>query len=416
MIVARTSNGPYRVWCLSLLAITGVACGSGSSSSGTGGGPGSAGVSGSVGSGGSGGSVGSTGSAGTTGGAGTAGEAGTSGSAGNVGSTGTAGAGNSGNAGSMGSTGSAGASGSAGVGGSSAGRGGVTGGGGRGGSTSTAGATGTAGNAAGGRGGTTGTAGSTGTGGGAGAAMPSAGCGTATASPMSGHFTIDAAGTAREYIIKIPTGYDRNHPYRLIVAFHGRMYDAASVDAGGAPSPSGPYYGIEPLSGGSAIFVAAQALSTSWTNANDIPYVNAMIARFKTELCIDQRRIFATGFSMGAIQTIALGCAEADVFRAIAAMSGSLNGGTCSGTQPIAYWGSHGTNDPTINISNGRMVRDTFRMRNHCTTTTVAGSPAGCVNYQGCDAGYPAVWCEFDGVHEPPPYSGSAIWAFLSQF
>src|SRR6266496_80236 len=381
MIVSRTSNGRYRVWCFSLIAITGVACGSGSSTSGTGGGPGGACAGDS---GGSGGSMGC---------AGTAGEAGTSGSAG--------------------STGRAGASGSAGTGGCSAGRGGATGAGGRGGATSTAGATGTAGNAAGGRGGTTGSAG---TGGGAGAAMPSAGCGTATASPMSGHFTIDAAGTMREYIIKIPTGYDRNHPYRLIVAFHGRMYDAASVDAGGAPSPSGPYYGIEPLSGGSAIFVAAQALSTSWTNANDIPYVNAMIARFKTELCIDQRRIFATGFSMGAIQTIALGCGEADVFRAIAAMSGSLNGGTCSGTQQIAYWGSHGTNDPTINISNGRMVRDAFRMRNHCTTTTIAGSPSGCVNYQGCDAGYPAVWCEFDGVHEPPPYSGSAIWAFLSQF
>jgi hypothetical protein len=415
MIVARTSNGRYRVWCFSLLAIAGVACGGGASTSGTGGGPGSAGT---------GGNVGSTGSGGA-GTAGSAGEAGTSGNAGTVGSTGTAGAGNGGsagnggnggNGGNIGSTGSAGASGSAGTGGNAAGRGGATGAGGRGGSTSTAGTTGTAGSGAGGRGGTTGSAGSTGTGGGAGAAMPSAGCGTASAAPMSGHFTIDASGTMREYIIKIPTGYDRNHPYRLIVAFHGRMYDAASVDAGGAPSPSGPYYGIEPLSGGSAIFVAAQALSTSWTNANDIPYVNAMIARFKTDLCIDQRRIFATGFSMGAIQTIALGCAEADVFRAIAPMSGSLNGGTCSGTQQLAYWGSHGTNDPTINISMGRAVRDAFRTRNHCTTTTVAGSPSGCVNYQGCDAGYPVVWCEFDGVHEPPPYSGSAIWAFLSQF
>jgi polyhydroxybutyrate depolymerase len=415
MIVARTSNGRYRVWCLSLLAIAGLGCGSGSSTTGTGGGPGNAGA------GGRGGDVGSSGSAGASGAAGTSGagttgstgEGGTSGNAGTIGSTGAGGAGQAGNAG---STGTAGASGGPGTGGSAAGRGGSTGPGGRGGSTSTAGATGTAGNGAGARGGSPGDAGSTGTGGGAGAAMPSAGCGTATGSPMSGHFTIDASGTMREYIIKIPAGYDRNHPYRLIVAFHGRMYDAASVDAGGAPSPSGPYYGIEPLSGGSAIFVAAQALSTSWTNANDIPYVNAMIARFKTELCIDQRRIFATGFSMGAIQTIALGCGEADVFRAIAAMSGSLNGGTCAGTQQIAYWGSHGTNDPTINISNGRMVRDTFRTRNHCTNTTVAGSPSGCVNYQGCDAGYPAVWCEFDGVHEPPPYSGSAIWAFLSQF
>jgi hypothetical protein len=38
------------------------------------------------------------------------------------------------------------------------------------------------------------------------------------------------------------------------------------------------------------------------------------------------------------------------------------------------------------------------------------------VNYQGCDTGYPVSWCEFDGVHEPPPFSGEAIWAFLSQF
>jgi poly(3-hydroxybutyrate) depolymerase len=409
MIVARTSNGPYCVPCFALLALVGLACGGGSSTSGTGGGSGN----------GSPGNAGTTGSAGTSATAGTSGVAGTSGQAGTNGDAGTGGnvapTGSAGVSGGAGTTGSAGATG---VAGSTAGRGGTTGSAGRGGTTGT-GATGTAGSAAAGRGGTTGTAGSTGTGGAAGAAgaaMPSAGCGKTTATPASGHFTIDASGTMREYIIKIPAGYDGNHPYRLIIAFHGRMYDAASVDAGGAPSPSGPYYGIEPLSGGSAIFVAAQALSTSWTNANDIPYVNAMITRFKAELCIDQRRIFATGFSMGAIQTIALGCAEAETFRAIAPMSGSLNGGTCSGTQQLAYWGSHGTNDPTINISNGRMVRDTFRMRNHCTTTTVAGTPSGCVNYQGCDSGYPVTWCEFDGVHEPPPYSGSAIWAFFSQF
>jgi len=193
------------------------------------------------------------------------------------------------------------------------------------------------------------------------------------------------------------------------------MYDAASVDSGGAPSKEGPYYGIQAQAAGSAIFVAPQALSTSWTNANDIPYVNAMIARFEAQLCVDQSRIFATGFSMGAVQTIALGCAEGDVFRAIAPMSGEVMG-SCGGTHPIAYWGSHGTNDPTIPIAMGRAARDTFRMRNHCTTQTVAGTPTGCVDFQGCDAGYPVSWCEFDGVHEPPAYSGEAIWKFLSQF
>jgi poly(3-hydroxybutyrate) depolymerase len=248
--------------------------------------------------------------------------------------------------------------------------------------------------------------------------MPSAGCTSATTAPASGRFTIDASGTSREYIIKMPAGYDPRHPYRLIIALHGAMYDDTSVDAGGPPTAAGagPYYGIEPLSGGSAIFVAAQATSSGWTNANDLPYVNAMIARFESQLCIDQSRIFMVGFSMGSIETIQLGCTLGNVLRAIAPMSGSLQGRSCSGTTPIAYWGSHGTNDPTIPIAQGRGVRDTFVARNHCTTTTVAGSPSGCVNYQGCDAGKPVGWCEFDGVHQPPPYSGSAIWTFFSQF
>jgi poly(3-hydroxybutyrate) depolymerase len=245
--------------------------------------------------------------------------------------------------------------------------------------------------------------------------MPSAGCNSAGGAPASGHYTIDASGTSREYIIKMPASYDPKHPYRLIIAFHGKMYDAASVDSGGAPSKEGPYYGIEPMAGGAAIFVAAQALPASWLQANDIPYVNAMIARFESQLCIDQSRIFATGFSMGAIQTIALGCAEGNVFRAIAPMSGEIMG-SCAGANKIAYWGSHGTSDPTIPIAMGRAARDMFRTIDGCASTSAAGSPSGCVNYQGCASGYPVSWCEFDGMHEPPPFSGEAIWAFFTQF
>jgi polyhydroxybutyrate depolymerase len=228
---------------------------------------------------------------------------------------------------------------------------------------------------------------------------------------------IDVSGTMREYIIKMPAGYNATRPYRLIFAFHGGMYDAASVDAGGAPSPSGPYYGIEPLAGGSAIFVAPQALSGSWTNTSgrDVAYVNAMVARFEAQLCIDRSRIFATGFSFGGIMTLALGCAEADVFRAIAPMSAQIQG-TCGGNAPIAYWSSHGTTDTTITPMQGEMARDMFRTRNGCTTQTVMGDRAGCLDYQGCSAGHPLTWCTFTGAHMPAPFAGEAIWAFFSRF
>ncbi len=353
-------------WCRALLIASVLGCGS--STGGTG-------------SGGAGGSAGRSGSGGLSGSGGPAATGGSPGTGGVVGAGGASVAG----AGAAGATGAAGTTGTAG----SKGTGGTTGGA-----------------------GSKGTAGATGSGG---APVPSSGC-SATTSPASGMATIDVSGTSRQYILTLPAGYDPHHVYPLLFAFHGGSYNAQWV-VDGDPPQSGPYYGIQAEANDTVILVAPQALSGSWTNTNgqDVAYVDAMISRFESQLCVDQSRIFATGFSFGAIMTIALGCNDSAKFRAVAAMSGEIMNG-CPDTRPLPYWSSHGMSDPTINISLGEAARDSFVQRNHCTTQTVASSPSGCVSYQGCDPGYPVVWCPFDGVHQPPPFAGSAIWAFLSQF
>ena len=286
---------------------------------------------------------------------------------------------------------------------------GGSGGGGDAGATTTGGSSG-APNGGSGEIGGSGTSGSGGLGG-----TPSTGCSSAQV-PMNGRFTIDVAGTEREYILKLPADYDVTMPLhrRLIFAFHGARYSAQTVADGGPPG-SGPYYGIEAASGESAIFVATQALSSGWSNAGDVAYVNAMVTRLKTELCVDESRIFATGFSAGAIMTTTLGCTGDATFRAIAPMSGSLPS-PCDGTRPLAYWSSHATEDMTIRIPQGEASRNEFIEKNGCSMTTVPGDRAGCVNYEGCDAGAPVTWCTFSGAHEPAPYAGEAIWAFFSQF
>jgi poly(3-hydroxybutyrate) depolymerase len=279
----------------------------------------------------------------------------------------------------------------------------------------TAGEAGSAGTPGGGGGGTSsgGSAGSGGLGG-----SPSTGCNTARV-PASGRFTLDVSGTEREYILSLPDGYDVMEPraYPLVLLFHGRAYSAQTVADGGPPGMTGPYFGLEAASSGNAILVAAQALSTSWTNQDgrDIAYIDAMIARFGVELCIDTSRIFAVGFSMGAMMTLTAGCEADNPFRAIAPMSASLPA-ACSAGPPRAYFGSHGTNDPSITLAQGEAVRDSFVEKNGCDSTTAPGDLAGCVNYEGCDAGTPVSFCTFTGVHEPPPFAGEAIWGFFSQF
>jgi poly(3-hydroxybutyrate) depolymerase len=283
----------------------------------------------------------------------------------------------------------------------------------------TGGATGTGGLAAGGgrsgSGGAGGDSGGSGSGGSSAssAPVPSAGCGKTP--PASNRYTIDVGGTSREYILKVPDGYDANHAYRLIFGFHGAKYDDNWVATGIAPDGgtplSGPYFGIESEAAGSAIFVAPQANPT-WSSS-DLAFVDAMVALFESQLCVDKSRVFSVGFSMGAIMTITLGCNRSDVFRGIAPMSGSLPS-PCPTGQHIAYWASHGTNDTTIPIANGEAARDEFVTRNRCGAQTSAADANNCVTYSGCDQGYPVTWCTFSGVHEPAPFAGPEIWQFLS--
>lgn len=245
-------------------------------------------------------------------------------------------------------------------------------------------------------------------------AVPSEGCGKPP--PADGRQNIDVGGTSREFILKIPDDYDNNHPYRLIFGFHGAKYNddwvATGVAGASGTNLSGPWFGLEAASSGSAVFVAPQASGSGW-GENDLPFVDAMVKQFEAELCIDKSRIFSTGFSMGAIMTLTLGCNRADVFRGIAPMSGRLPT-SCPNTQPLAYWSSHGTSDTTIRPADGEAARDAYVKRNHCTSQTSTPNDNNCVTYQGCDAGYPVTWCTFPGVHDPAPFAGPEIWSFLA--
>lgn len=257
-------------------------------------------------------------------------------------------------------------------------------------------------------------AGASGTGSAGGGETQSAGCGSATA-PRSGRFSIDVEGSTREYILAVPDDYDSSRPYRLVFAWHPRGGSAEQVATGFG----GGYYGLQARAGGSAIFVSPEGLDQGWANTRgrDIAFLRAMLDRLRGELCIDESRIFSTGFSYGGMMSFAIGCAMGDVFRAIAPMSGALYSGCEDGDHPVAVWGAHGDADNVVPVNDGRSARDVFLERNNCGSQTTPVDPSPCVSYEGCDAGYPVVWCESrGGGHTPVSNSGELIWNFFSQF
>jgi predicted esterase len=301
---------------------------------------------------------------------------------------------------------------------------------GTGGKVASGGTTGSGGKA--GTGGTTGQGGSSGATGTGGSGAMSSGCGATPpalgpSNPQTLNVT-DSKGTvtARQFYVSIPSDYDATKPYRTIFAWHYAGGSAATLAGTGY---SGGYYGVQPKLP-EAIYVAGQGLestpgdatTTGWPNTNggDIAFLNAMLTWLESNLCVDTTRIMSTGMSYGGIMSDTIGCQMPDVFRAVAVMSGSLfstgRGSTCK-SHDIAAWITHGTADTTVDISGDETARDQFLADNHCGTTSTAVDPSPCMSYDGCDSGYPVVWCPVDGEgHTIPSFAAGAIATFLGQF
>ena len=254
-----------------------------------------------------------------------------------------------------------------------------------------------------------------------------AGCGKAP-TLTNGTRTIQSGGQNRTYILRIPDNYSNSHPYRLIFGLHWLNGSAGAVASAG-------YYGLQPLSNNSSIFVAPQGIDNGWANTGgrDLTLVDDLTRLIENDLCVDTTQLFALGWSYGGAMSYAIACARPAVFRAVAVLSGANLSGCGGGTQPIAYFGIHGTHDSVLNISNGRSLRDTFVRNNGCTAQNPPEPAQGSLThitttYSGCRPGYPVQWAAFDGDHTPSPVDGSPspndartwtsgeIWRFFTQF
>ncbi|MBP2704509.1 lectin [Microbispora sp. RL4-1S] len=191
------------------------------------------------------------------------------------------------------------------------------------------------------------------------------------------------------------------------------------------------------MSNNTTIFVAPQGFNNGWANSGgeDTVFVDDMIRRIESDLCVDTSQLFAMGFSYGGGMSYSLACNRANVFRAVAVYSGGQLSGCSGGNDPIAYIGLHGLRDPVLNISTGRSLRDRFVRNNGCTAQNPPEPAQGSLThivtyYSGCRAGYPVAWAAFDAGHTPNPVDGKSgdlepgenswtrpvVWSFFTQF
>jgi poly(3-hydroxybutyrate) depolymerase len=221
---------------------------------------------------------------------------------------------------------------------------------------------------------------------------------------------LNVAGTDRQWWVWLPTGYDPAKAYPLVFNFHGC-------------SSSDNIVPMQKVTGDKAILVRATGISDGvcWdanANGNDVKFFDQMLADVVAKRCVDTGRVFATGYSSGSWLVNTLECERGDKLRATGTVSGGTYGdkSKCKGKYARIF--IHDADDTTNRIDQGNdKERDRLIAANHCMSSDpVMEPPPPCARYQGCDAGYPVIWCQTTGkMHDrQDALAPGAFWGLFS--
>lgn len=259
----------------------------------------------------------------------------------------------------------------------------------------------------------------------------------ATCSPALAHppgsttIELEHGGTQRDYVQHVPTGYDGTQRLPLVVDIHGYTSWAAQQlerDKWDAMADKEKF-----------VVVAPDGIDKSWnagnccgsSKADDVGFIRALVERASSELCIDPKRVYATGHSNGGMMAFRLGCEAADVFAAIAPVCGTTMPATCKPSRPISVAAIRALEDATVRYDGGGFVSsakadlDEWLGFDECADTPVVPSHDGvCTTHTGCAGGTNVMECHPHGGHGFFYSTDNAdnvlvpdtVWPFFKQF
>jgi hypothetical protein len=274
-----------------------------------------------------------------------------------------------------------------------------------------------------------------------------------------------AAEDARErlYYVRLPASYDPNRAYRTVYLAPGC----------GPPQPQIPdqikAYPMESASGDDAILIEMEAglyNKAEYNNATcsndpdagsgnlchfcfddgaaslspdsvEYGYFDRLHKQIEDDYCVDATRQFYAGYSSGGWMAHQLGCQFPDVLRAQASVTGGLppairDGAKTCVDKPIAAFLIHDFNDQSniyqgsvaavnrllaLNGCSGGTTMDTAPSAPYTITGVPNTATFSCVQYTGCPAQYPIVFCTSQDQQHNAQTSAAVpgFWEFFSR-
>jgi polyhydroxybutyrate depolymerase len=252
-----------------------------------------------------------------------------------------------------------------------------------------------------------------------GSTRPSAGCGRNANVYRAGTTpaTLSFAGRERSFRVHVPAGDRGGQPLPLVLMLHGGGGSGEQLQTNSARMDP-----IAEREGFITVYPDGTGALRTWNggvccgravsdDVDDVGFIAVLLDHLEAELCVDRRRVFATGMSNGGLLSHRLACELSTRIAAVAPVAGTLGIANCQPARPVPVLHIHGTSDGHVPWNGGPgcgpsgvaffSVPDTmesWRSRNACGTTTSTYFEQGegrCTAHEGCQA--KVVLCAIEG-------------------
>lgn len=187
-------------------------------------------------------------------------------------------------------------------------------------------------------------------------AVPSPGCqkssaASTTFAPLRTGISFTHGPVTGTYLLSVPSQVEHTTPTPLVLNVHGYEEPISIQDAGS---------GLPAFGASHNFFVLTPAITESgvprWNfskGSNDVAWLSALLQNVESSACVDLRRVYATGLSLGAYTVSSLACQLSSSIAAVAPVAGIQAYPWCQPTRPVPVIAFHGDADPILAYQGG---------------------------------------------------------------
>jgi polyhydroxybutyrate depolymerase len=168
--------------------------------------------------------------------------------------------------------------------------------------------------------------------------------------PGERRVTMISSATKRSYRRHVPPAARAGKPLPVVIDLHGYMEPAGAHEANSALGPFGDEHGfvtITPEGSG-----PVPHWDTAFDSA-DMRYFGDLLDDVERTLCLDEQRVYVSGYSNGAFMASSIACVYAGRVAAVAPVAGIRAVPGCTPARPVPVIAFHGTADGFVAFTGG---------------------------------------------------------------